>query len=231
MRNHLFIALISIVAAAAFVVAVVGLTNGRDAAAQTSGTQILLSWRADTYVPPGFGGKALPTAGSAITAGIDAFVQGRRADLSGRQINWFLNEEFYRGGPGMARISFEAPNSIGGTTIQLRVVIPDYGNLARTVSIPVVTPEVVIGSSAPNLYATDAPFTLNATPYFFNVDDPLELQFSWALGGAGAVGGTPFTITGRMADDAGGPTRLELGVRNPSRPIERITRQLLLFPQ
>lgn len=232
MKKHLFIFSIAVVLVAigAIATSLLGVNATHRANAQLVPQQILLNWRAETYTPPGFVGKTLPAADSRIVASVDLFDQGKKVDLSTQRIMWYVNDNFYQAAPGLTRINLTAPHFIGKTTIELRVSIPDYGSgPSRAVSIPVVTPEAVIGSSAPGLARSSAPFTLKAIPYFFNIQDPLELQFIWALRGVDIGTENPITITKEMADQANGSASLELRVSNPSRIIERIVQKLILF--
>jgi hypothetical protein len=200
------------------------------ASAQVSVPQVLVNWQASTYVPTSFKGKALPTGSSQITVGVDLLNQGQRVNLAGQRVLWYINDNFYQGSPGLSRVTFQAPNFIGSTSVNLRVSIPDYGSgPAKTIVIPIVNPEVVIGTSAPGLSASAVPFTLQAFPYFWNVQNPLELQFRWSASGMGTVSQNPLTVTSAMAQ-SGRPLSLELSVSNPTRSVERITRDITLFP-
>ncbi len=52
------------------------------AQAQTTGPQLMVTWKARTYAPPGFDGKIMPTANSAITASVELIDGGKIIDLS-----------------------------------------------------------------------------------------------------------------------------------------------------
>lgn len=198
------------------------------ASAQGAQPQLLVSWQADTYVPSGFSGKTMPASDSQILAGVDLIDNGRRVDLSAYKVFWYIDEKFYQGATGLTRISFAAPHFIGETFIRLRVSVTDYnGGVGKTITVPVVVPEAVIQSSAPDLAAPSAPFNLQAYPYFFNVTSPSQLNFTWSLGGVEVGRQNPLVVTREMADR--GPSRVELSVRNPARPIERITRTIDIF--
>lgn len=213
---------------AAVVVLIATVGQMKNAGAQGIPPQLLLNWSADTYVPEGFPGKVLPSSDSAIIAGLDMVSLGKRVDLSGYKVFWYVNNRFYKGGVGLTSITLNAPHFIGATSITLRVSVTDYpGGPGKTVVIPVVVPEAVIQSSASVLSPSTAPFNLQAYPYFFNVDDPSQLSFSWSLNGAEISTQNPFTVTREMADR--GRAKVKLGVRNPQRPIERITQEMNIF--
>lgn len=223
MRKILFaLCIFSFLAAAAC-------AGGFPAGAQVTAPQILVNWQADSYVPPGYSAKALPAADSRITISVDVFDLGKRANLSTQKIYWYVNNSFLQGAPGMTRITLNAPHIIGDSSIEVRVSLPDYaGGPAKTVTIPVVPPQAVIQTSATSLAASAAPFTLQAYPYFFNVQSPSQLQFSWLISGALLGSQNPFVVTAQAAE---GRTNalLELRVANPARPIERTTQKLIIF--
>lgn len=213
--------------ACAFIAAAHGGALNR-ASAQGTPAKLLVTWQADTYVPDGFSGKVMPSSDSQIVIGVDLINSGKRVDLSPYKVFWYIDEHFYQGAAGLARISLAAPHLIGENFITVRVLITNYGTgVGKTITIPVVAPEVVIQSSAPSLAASAAPFTLQAYPYFFNVRDLSQLSFSWSLNGQNVGNQNPFVATREMADK--GPSQIQLSVSNPARLIERITQGLTIF--
>ena len=196
--------------------------------AQGAPAQLLVTWQADTYVPDGFSGKVMPASDSQIVMGVDLINLGKRVDLSKYNIFWYVNENFYQGTVGLARISLAAPHIIGENSITIRVLIKNYGSgIGKTITIPMVVPEVVIQSSAPSLAASAAPFNLQAYPYFFNVQNASQLSFEWSLNGVSVGNQNPFVATKEMANRKS--SRIELSLRNPAKPIERITQGLTIF--
>jgi hypothetical protein len=217
---------LALLACAAIVATTIGILH--QAKAQGTASQILFTWQADTYVPDGFSGKVMPSSDSAIIAGIDLINMGKRVDLSAYDIFWYIDEKFYQGAAGLSRISFSAPHFIGKNNIVVRALIKNYpGGPGKTITIPVAVPEVVIQSSAPSLFASAAPFNLQAYPYFFNIQNPSQLNYSWSINNVNVGNQNPFTATRELADR--GAARLKLSVSNPSRPIERMTKELTIF--
>ncbi len=151
--------------------------------AQINGPHLLITWRAESYVPSNFSGKVLPTANSPITATIELIENNKLADLSGQTIYWYANNEFMGGGVGTRSISFLAPKTAGGT-VTLRAAIQGYeGGLSQSIDIPVARPETVIRAPFPDGTVSTRSIDLAAYPYFFNVRDPLALAFSWTVNG------------------------------------------------
>src|SRR3989338_5029269 len=87
--------------------------------------KLFLTWSSDTYVPPGFTGKVMPTANSKITASVELIDGGKIADISRQNVYWYLNNNFLNGGIGLQRISFNAPDAAGGA-ISLMAEVPNY---------------------------------------------------------------------------------------------------------
>lgn len=218
--SFVFLALIAVAAATICVL--------DQAKAQVTAPQILFTWQTNTYVPDSFSGKVMPSSDSMITAGIDLISMGKRVDLSSYDISWYIDESFYQGAVGLSRISFSAPHFIGKNNIAVRALIKNYpGGPGKTITIPVAVPEIVIQSSAPSLSASAAPFNLQAYPYFFNIQNPSQLNYAWSINNVNVGNQNPFTATRELADR--GPARLKLSVSNPSRAIERMTKELTIF--
>lgn len=196
--------------------------------AQSGPPQILMTWQASTYAPDGFTGKIMPASDSQITVGVDLIDLGKHVDLSSYKIYWYIDDKFYQGATGLARIKFTTPHFIGNTSIRVRALITSYpSGPGKTILIPMVVPEAVIQSSAPSLSAKEAPFNVQAYPYFFNISDPSELNYSWSLNGTLVSNQNPFVATAEMADK--GRATLELSIKNPNRTIERTIKELTIF--
>lgn len=152
--------------------------------AQTSELRPLLTWRAVTYTPDFYTRKALPISTSDIIAAIDIIDRGRPADLALEKIYWYANDRLVSSGTGMTRISLTAPSIAGRGIMEVRVSIPEYrGGIAKTVRIPIVSPEAVIEAPYPGGRVRSSPFDLKAHPFFFNISQHDELSFAWKVSG------------------------------------------------
>ena len=96
------------------------------ASAQTR-PQIVISWRAESYAPPAYSGKILPTAGSPITVSFDVIDGGKPANLSGQIIYWYLNSDLIENRNGVQSVTFNAP-SRAPSILELRIELPAYPN-------------------------------------------------------------------------------------------------------
>ena len=145
---------------------------------------IFLTWKAETYVPPHYPGKALPIPNSKITVAVDLVDQGRVVDLSSETTYWYLNDAFLTGGAGITRVAITAPDTLGKNTIRLRVALPNYqGGVMKSVTIPVTLPEIVIEHALPRKEVRGETLEVRGWPYFFNVRDLSELLLSWSVAG------------------------------------------------
>ena len=153
--------------------------------AQTASSPvILLTWSSNTYVPPEFDGKVMPTANSTISASAELIDNGKIIDVSRQNIYWYQDNNYIDGGIGKQSVSFRAPEFSGGS-INLRVEFPDYskGGQLKTIVIRIAKPEVIIESPLPGAKFSSSPLTLKAQPYFFNVNNISGLTFSWNVNG------------------------------------------------
>ncbi len=154
------------------------------ALAQTTELRPLLTWRAVTYVPDYYSRKALPIAGSDVIVALDLLDRGRPANLSSETVYWYLNDRFVSSGTGMTRISLKAPESAGRSVMEVRAVLPEFrGGIAKTIRVPIFSPEVVIDHSILNRRLTTTSFDLRAQAFFFNVSRIEELSIIWKANG------------------------------------------------
>ncbi len=144
--------------------------------------KLFLTWSSNTYAPPGFAGKIMPTASSQITASVELIDGGKIVDLSKQSVYWYGNNNFLSGGIGMQSVTFLAPDVAGGT-IDLRVEVPNYskGDQLKTVSVPIVRPDVVIEAPLSSGKFSSSPLQLIGQPYFFNTASPTHLNFTWSV--------------------------------------------------
>src|SRR3989344_7523557 len=172
---YTFFLILSFGFSAHFMVSSVELSFAQAVAPSTP--KILLTWRTDTYVPPGFIGKIMPTANSPIAASAELIDGGKIVDLSKQNVYWYANNNFLAGGIGLQSVTFRAPDAAGGT-IDLRAEVPNYskGSQLKTISVPIVRPGVVIEPIFPSGRFSSSPLQLIGQPYFFNTTSPSRLN-------------------------------------------------------
>lgn len=127
--------------------------------------ELIVTWRAFSYAPPDYTGKILPTKKTLVTAAVEALERNKLADLNQKEVRWYLDNQFLGGGRGLKNISFRVP-AVTSRDPLLRVTID---NQDKFVSLPLAEPEAVIIN----------PVTLQARPYFFNIERLNELDWRW----------------------------------------------------
>lgn len=198
--------------------------------AQNSGPVVLLTWRAETYVPQEYEGRVLPISGSKITLAVDVADKGALASLSTQKVYWYVNEHLAAAGTGLTRTSISVSSRPGTDVLDVRVALPDYGDdgTGAAVQIPVVAPETVISIPSPAKRVGARSFEVRGLPYFFNVTDTGELAFSWQVAGTTPPAyNDPASITVTLPDNA--PARqipISLSIANPSVDFENASQEI-----
>lgn len=185
---------------------------------------LLVTWQAHTYAPPGYQGKVLPALGTPVDAALEFVENGALVDLSHEEVRWFLNENLLRGGLGLAQITFRIP-VISTSEQVLRATVVGYqgADRERSVIIPVVAPRAVIDAAAPrNEIPKDGTVSLRAFPYFFTSSFG-NLTFSWKANGKEPeeAGNRPDELILRVAGGlSGGEIELGLHITNRGNALE-----------
>lgn len=151
--------------------------------------QVFVSWRAESYAPPAYGGKILPTAGSLITISFEVVDDGKLANLSKQTIYWYLNNDLIENRDGVQSVAFNAP-ARAPSILELRIELPAYpsGLLLKTINIPVVRPEAAIEAPYPDGQFSETRVQMAGSPYFFNANKINDFRFSWTINGEAAEG-------------------------------------------
>ena len=153
--------------------------------------QVILTWRAESFAPPDFQGRTLPSPGSMITVSAEEVSGGRILDLSRTSLSWDIDGRFFQDGTGLKKISFKADTTPGSSHFVRVAIERSGGKEEATAQIPVSSPTVAI--AAPYYPAGTAPrggFKVFAEPYFFNVGSIGDLLFFWDVNGAARSGGS-----------------------------------------
>ncbi len=201
------------------------------ASAQTQEPFVFLTWRADSYAPPDFRGKVLPTAYTRVSVAVEAISGGKTLDLSRATVNWYWDNGLVATGQGMKRTSVNA-GDIPNTAHDLRVEIsglPD-GLLLKTVEVPVVRPEVMIEAPFPDRTFSGNNIVLVAKPYFWN--SVPGLIFNWKVNGQAPEGEDNSGVLRANLNPGVAPgfeVKTELNVYSPANPLESATKTLSLI--
>ena len=149
--------------------------------AQTT-PEIWATWKASSYVPADFPGKAMPSEGTLVTTSFEVVDNGKFVNLAGYEIYWYLNDELIKTGLGEQQVSFRVPTR---GNHQIRIQVNDYNgaNLVKTIEIPAIRPEAVIVAPYARDSFSGSRIQVKAVPYFFNTAKPEKLNFSWKVNG------------------------------------------------
>jgi hypothetical protein len=182
--------------------------------AQQTQPQFLLTWRTESYAPPGFRGKVLPTANSLITVSFELLSGNKLLDLSGQAIYWYLNDNVVAGSQGKQTITFYAPD-YAPDVLNVQIQLPKFpgGLLFQSIKIPLVSPEAVIESAYPGGNFAGLSAQVKAVPYFFNVQNPLALNFVWNVNGETPQSAEdPTTLSVNLNSDAAPGSAINIGL-------------------
>jgi hypothetical protein len=211
------------------------------ASAQTT-AGLAVVWEADTYTPPNYPGKALPSAGSTITVTVLPYgpnVSGLPLAAADFTYTWTKDGLSLpsSSGAGKNSLSFTAA-SAGSNTISVQA--ENKANklvLEQQILIPITAPQVLLyeydplwgtlqNHTLPSVYQLiKKELSVAAVPYFIstNATRASEVEYSWQLNGKPIITNTtePELATFVRPDDAlEGSNEISLNLRNTINPLQ-----------
>lgn len=178
--------------------------------------EFLVSWKTDSYVPPGYIGKALPTRNSRVDIALELIDNGRLVNLSQNEIRWFVNNKLQKSGMGIKNFTMLQPTINVAPEIRISVINYRGINLDKTITIPLANPDVAIISVEG--------FTFRALPYFFNIKTANELKYTWSVNDfktEGEVNNPDILTLDVRGGQIGNTLNLKLLVKNLANPLEQ----------
>jgi len=182
---------------------------------QATPAEVFVSWKADnSFVPADYPGKALPSPLSSITVKVGAFRGGGRVDLSGVTIRWFVDNYAVKQGVGMTEHTIVPSLRTNQRTREIKVQLLELGSqvLSKSVSIPIVTPEVVIKGGETGGALSRGLNLLSADPYYFSVDRVGDIFYRWVVAGSPTKGDRTGVLELTVAGDLSRGDRVDVGV-------------------
>ncbi len=152
------------------------------------GQEVFLTWSTDTYVPLEYIGKALPTRESNIE------VVSNTDILNPENLfyNWLINDKIERekSGKGKQVFNFKTEERIREYEIKVRISDEKESFIifSPILTINPQTPEIILKTKPTSLESFKYTFNSNqeirftAQPYFFNIKDINNLDYSWSFG-------------------------------------------------
>lgn len=203
-------------------------------AQEVLGTTGLLTWHAESYAPRNYLGKILPTQSSFVSAAFELVEDGKPADLSRRELRWFLNDTLFAKGQGLKTARFQA--SVGADNSHfVRVQVTDGRNILfeKLAEVPIVRPRVSIVPLSFESALSRGAHEFRVIPFFFNARDLSEIFFSWNINGQtpSAEGvDEPFKLSFAVPNDipTGTPLTLAVFAHNKKDPTEMVSKELRL---
>ena len=196
------------------------------------GADGIITWEAETIVPRGYTGKALPVQSSFVRAAFEFIENGKFADLSKRELRWFLDDALFAKGNGLktTRMRVTAGNN---NSHFIRVQITDGRAILfeKSAEIPVVNPRLRIQPPSFDGLIARGAHELRAIPYFFNAKSVDEITFGWNVNGQAASGigvDEPFKLAFSIPADIASGTPLVISVfaANKNDQTERASKEL-----
>lgn len=149
--------------------------------------EVVLTWRAQSLVPPTYAGRVLPTTGSPVTVVAQLLENKTVVPAPQGVFRWYVNGFMLQEGEGLTSLQFsgdDVPGAGGAYAVELIVRGYTEDTLRSKITIPRVSPRLVISTGLPGNALSLKGTLLTALPYFFNVQSLGELSFTWTVGGA-----------------------------------------------
>ncbi|MEK9183879.1 MAG: hypothetical protein AAB890_02295 [Patescibacteria group bacterium] len=139
---------------------------------ETTTPILIITWKANNYVPAFYLGKSLPIAKTKIDVALQLLDNKKLTDLSKNDIRWYVNNKLENSGIGLVNFSFASPY-LGEESILLRTVVLNYkgGEWNQFLTIPIAKPEAIIDAADSS--------QLKPLPYFFNIPSDNKLKVDW----------------------------------------------------
>lgn len=187
----------------------------------TSEPFLYLTWKAKSYVPNDYLGKILPGASSPILVSLEAFENGKVADISNSQIKWYVDGELSATTVGKKSFDLRTSHSPSSGVILVRANITNKWDrqYSKEVSIPVSPPVVILKSNYLSRSFGDNKISISAYPYFFGTNSLSDLIFAWKVNGQpvnSAENPQIIDVSFNKDADPGSTITVEGAVSNPS---------------
>ena len=206
-----------------------------------SSYNVSMTWSTDTYTPPGYEGKALPSRKSRVT--VTAIPEIAGYDSDELLYTWYLDgSSRVRGVVGRDDFSFPITGSIDEISVFVEVSNPARSiTVTQAVIIPVVRPSVLIYSKKSERQAETAISRISvspgdlknliAKPFNFRARNMIDFDYIWEFMGVRKMGerGYPNLLTLSIPENSGyGKRYLKLETANRNIASERATIELTI---
>lgn len=186
--------------------------------------QVILTWQAMNYYPSNYLGKSLAVMKTAINVSVEVVQDNKFIDLTGAEFLWYLDGKLLKRGGGLKEIFFTAQNSVGEEHFIRVEIQKNDKEYEASIKIPVSKPSVVIDAPfAENFIGAAKQITVQAVPYFFNVQNVSDLTFFWDVNRQikKSGSGNQLTLTlGEAVNYNDNGIQIMVSVQNPKNVLE-----------
>ncbi|OGZ04316.1 MAG: hypothetical protein A2648_01050 [Candidatus Lloydbacteria bacterium RIFCSPHIGHO2_01_FULL_41_20] len=210
--------------------------------------ELTLIWEApDSYTPPFYKGKALPSSQGSIK--IVAMPNIKSGGVITKPENllykWRRNDKAAQDASGFGKNTFSIRNSITDIFEKIEVTVTSAdGSISALsgITISIVNPQVAFYENRPlegvyyesvlpgNFVLDNEEIKINAEPYYFSSTNKnkLDFAFSWLVGGKETVSdkSDPSAISLRIERGASGSSNISLSVKNAKKILQEATANL-----
>jgi hypothetical protein len=159
--------------------------------------KLIITWRANSLVPPTYIGRIMPGGKSTVTAFLQAFENEKPVSLEGYEIEWRANGIPFLKGENKTEFKFTTRQN--GQSVYLISAQAKEGQAiagSAVAEVSVMDPRLVLSVPYVNKNLPREDVFLQALPYFFNAKSAVDLSFSWKVGGISLA---PESILGTLA--------------------------------
>ncbi len=195
---------------------------------------VSLLWEAQTFVPLGYRGKALPSpeATMKVVAMPHLLSGGREVPAAKLVYTWKVDSKLQPQSSGFGKnVLFYRKQLVQGSSVVSVLVSTTDGTITseKTVELPEVEPEIHFYEESPlsgtilesaldaGADLVEGEATLRATPYFVSVEDisKTNLKSVWTVNGEIVPAGSdPFVLTVRSGEGDSGASEIGFAVEN-----------------
>lgn len=191
-----------------------------------------LLWEAETYVPPTYKGKAIPTSESRIkvTALPHIVVDGAEVSSSNLIFDWERNFSNVQGASGYGKnsFSFRSAEIFGEDNISVAVSTYSRNITAQSrIRIKMGEPKIIFYKNKPiegvlynnalngEIQLNDSEISVKAEPFFFSKRNMKSLKYEWTMNGEKISSDEAPNIVTLRAEGGTGSANIGLRMSNP----------------
>lgn len=156
--------------------------------AQTT-PQVIITWHANNFYPADYGGKPLVTQNTPVSLAVESAKNNKTLDLSQAAVTWYVDEKFLNEDKGLTGTTFNATKTSGDSHFVRVRVVSGSDTYEGSMNIQIEKYQVVVPVPFPSQAVTGgSEMSLQAIPYFFNVNALSDILLSWQVNGENLSG-------------------------------------------